>query len=64
MSAPNTNIERQKKRHRPALIGMAVVAIFAALVFALNFAFSVEGEGPLGAFFEDDAPVLKSDPEN
>ncbi|APX10531.1 hypothetical protein [Tateyamaria omphalii] len=64
MSAPNTNIDRQKKRHRPALWGMAVVAVFAGLVFFLNVAFSVDGDGPLDAFFTDDAPVLESDPEN
>lgn len=28
MSAPQTNIEKQKKRHRGPLIGMALVAIF------------------------------------
>lgn len=29
MSAPDTNIEKQKRRHRGPLIGMAVVVIFA-----------------------------------
>ncbi len=29
MSAPNTNIDKQKRRHRGPLIGMALVVIFA-----------------------------------
>ncbi|KEO51309.1 hypothetical protein [Thioclava pacifica] len=35
MSAPDTNLDRQKRRHAPALIGMAVMALLGvALVFA------------------------------
>lgn len=33
MSAPNTNIEKQTSRHRPALIGIGAVAAFTALLF-------------------------------
>lgn len=33
MSAPTTNIETQTKRHRPALVGIGIVAAFAALLF-------------------------------
>lgn len=33
MSAPKTNIEKQKRRHWPALLGIAVVLIFAGIVF-------------------------------
>ncbi|SHG78854.1 hypothetical protein [Marivita hallyeonensis] len=32
MTAPSTNIEKQKKRHRPALLGMAAVVIFAGVL--------------------------------
>ena len=33
MSAPTTNIEKQTKRHRPALWGIIAAAVFAALLF-------------------------------
>jgi cell division protein FtsN len=33
MSAPNTNIERQKRRHRGPLIGMALGVIVATIGF-------------------------------
>lgn len=29
MSAPNTNLDKQKRRHRGPLIGMVVVVVFA-----------------------------------
>ncbi|MFW8594778.1 hypothetical protein [Cribrihabitans neustonicus] len=32
MSAPDTNTERQKKRHRPALFGIWGVVIFALIL--------------------------------
>lgn len=37
MSAPNTNIEKQKRRHTPALLGitgsLALVGIFVIVLF-------------------------------
>lgn len=44
MSAPDSNVEKQKRRHKPALIGMAVVAVFAALIFFLNVNSGVDAE--------------------
>ncbi|MBV2361282.1 hypothetical protein KUH32_16070 [Thalassococcus sp. CAU 1522] len=36
MSAPDTNIEKQRKRHKPALLGIGAVVGFAGvLLFAL-----------------------------
>lgn len=35
MSAPQTNIEKQKKRHRGPLIGMALLVVVAVPVFLL-----------------------------
>ena len=35
MSAETTNVEKQAKRHRPALWGMAAVAAFVAGLFIL-----------------------------
>ncbi|NSX53620.1 hypothetical protein [Parasulfitobacter algicola] len=34
MSAPNTNIEKQEKRHSGSLIGIAVVVVFALILLA------------------------------
>ncbi|MCF6445874.1 solute carrier organic anion transporter [Nereida sp. MMG025] len=34
MSAPDTNVEKQTKRHRPSLVGIGAVLAFAALLFA------------------------------
>jgi hydrogenase/urease accessory protein HupE len=33
MSAPTTNLEKQKRRHRPALKGMAITVAFVAALF-------------------------------
>lgn len=35
MSAPNTNIERQRRRHRGPLIGMTLAVIFVLALFAM-----------------------------
>ena len=35
MSAPHTNIEKQKRRHTPALIGIGVAAVIVLLVLLL-----------------------------
>lgn len=35
MSAPQTNIEKQKRRHSPALIGMGIAAVVVFLVVLL-----------------------------
>jgi len=50
MSASQTNIEKQAKRHRGPLIGMAAVAVFAlALYFGLLTYLSDQGGVPQGA---------------
>ena len=47
MSAPDTNLDRQKARHRSALIGMiAVVAFALALFFGLSAWLGDEGQTP------------------
>ncbi len=33
MTAPDTNVEKQQRRHRPSLIGMSVAAAIVAIVF-------------------------------
>ena len=47
MSAPDTDLERLKHRHRGALIGLAAVVAFSlALFFALSFWLAEEGQTP------------------
>lgn len=47
MSAPDTNLDRQKSRHRGVLIGLgAVVAFSVALFLALNVWLAEEGQTP------------------
>ena len=40
MSAPDTNLEKQERRHRGPLIGMAIAVIFAGI---LGFIFLADG---------------------
>ena len=48
MSAPDTNIERQKKRHGFPLKGIALVLGFVAILFAAYMMFLAErGESPV-----------------
>ncbi|MBY6137116.1 hypothetical protein AB9K35_11900 [Leisingera sp. XS_AS12] len=35
MSAPDTNVERQKKDHKPSLLGIGAAAIFGVAAIAL-----------------------------
>lgn len=50
MSAPDTNIEKQKERHRPSLAGMAIAAAFGvAMIAVLVVIVSARGEAPEGA---------------
>lgn len=50
MSAPNTNVETQEKRHRPSLGGMSIAVGVAALLLLgwLVWIFAA-AEGPEGA---------------
>ncbi len=47
MSAPRTNIEKQKRRHIGPLIGMAVVVVFAVgLILYWQFEEAARGDAP------------------
>ncbi|WP_208352444.1 hypothetical protein [Pseudaestuariivita rosea] len=35
MSAPDTNVEKQRENHRPPLIGIALVVVFALVLLTL-----------------------------
>lgn len=42
MSAPDTNVEKLEKRHRPSLAGMAVAVTFAVILFVAFVAYLAE----------------------
>lgn len=46
MSAPSTNTKKQARRHKPALIGIAVAVILGGVFFLLNLN-ATDGEGPI-----------------
>lgn len=46
MSAPQTNIEKQKKRHWAPLIGMALAALFGVLLILYWIGEEVAGSDP------------------
>lgn len=47
MSAPKTNLETEKRRHKGPLIGMAVVVIFAVgLIIYWQFEEAAQGNSP------------------
>ena len=50
MSAPQTNIEKQKRRHRGPLIGMALAVVFGVgLIVYWMLDEAAEGQSPLDA---------------
>ena len=50
MSAPQTNVEKQAKRHRLPLTGFVVVVVFAlTLLLGLIIWVAMRGESPEGA---------------
>lgn len=58
MSAPDTNLPKEAKRHRPALIGIAAAVIFGLVVFmAIGFEATDTTDDPSA-----DAPVMMDGP--
>ena len=53
MSAPNTNVEKQEKRHRSSLLGIRAVLVYAAVLLtafvAYNFSMSGQDDPMAGA---------------
>ena len=50
MSDPGTNLETEKRRHRPALVGIAIVLVFVAIITAIFAVWTVaRAPGPDGA---------------
>lgn len=59
MSAPKTNIPKQTRRHRPALIGIAAAVAFAALALFLYLNVIADPDtAPFGA-----EPLVTTDEE-
>ncbi len=59
MSAPDTNLEKQEKRHKGPLIGMGLGVVFAIVVIA--FLVGWIGDNPRdGALQVDPAPVTST----
>lgn len=50
MSAPDTNIDKQKKRHKPSLFGIGGAAVFGVvLLIAFITWTTMQGQEPQGA---------------
>jgi len=50
MSAPETNIEKQQNRHKPALLGIGGAVIVALLLLVAFITFTIwQGGAPQGA---------------
>ncbi|MEM8655179.1 MAG: hypothetical protein AAGF36_10575 [Pseudomonadota bacterium] len=57
MSAPDTNIETQKRKHWFVLAGMGAVVLVAGLIFIANINASVDDDA---ALVEDDAQMIET----
>ncbi len=42
MTPPDANLEKQKRRHRPALIAIAAVVIFAVLTLGIRYFYATD----------------------
>lgn len=60
MSAPDTNIEKQEKQHKPALLGIKGAMVFGVLMVALLL-FFVVGNGREDEDVATDGAVIEQD---
>ncbi len=62
MSAPDTNIERQTEKHKPALFGIRAAMIFGALMLVGVGIVSVSGGGDttVGEVYDGDVETKES----
>jgi hypothetical protein len=63
MSAPQTDIERQKRRHVVPLIGIGAVTLFAVLLIVYWLFEEVAASDPPSQEDEIEAPVSTTPPE-
>jgi hypothetical protein len=62
MSAPQTNVEKQNKRHRPAIWGIASVLVFAFVLLIAYLAFlAAQGNEPGEEGTTTDIPAAATD---
>lgn len=65
MSAPDTNIDRQKRRHRGPLVGMAAVILFATAIGAYYLGYlATEGSTPGEPEVQIDGRTGEAEPVN
>ncbi|MCR9126926.1 MAG: hypothetical protein NXH82_12470 [Rhodobacteraceae bacterium] len=59
MSAPDTNLEKQKSRHRPALWGIGAAAVFgfAMLVTLVGYVMANGGDSDAAAVTTDPGQI-------
>lgn len=63
MSAPDTNVEKQEKRHKVPLVGMVGGVVFALLLLAGLFFFVIgSGDEPEGADVQIDGRTGEVEP--
>lgn len=48
MTAPNTNLENQKRQHRGPLLGIGVILVVVALLFVGYLAYNTADDTPAG----------------
>ncbi len=63
MSAPHTDLERQKRRHRGPLIGIIVVLLFVSAIFAYFVLYEFGQSDPATSDAPTDTPVSTTTPE-
>jgi hypothetical protein len=63
MSAPDTDLKRQKRRHRPVLIGIALVVLFAGTIFLLNMGYAIDEDGPLEDALDTEPGISATEPD-
>ena len=58
MSAPDTNVEKQKRFHKGPLIGMAAAVVFALTLLILWLTYEVEGSESSNENTNPEVPTL------
>ena len=65
MSAPDTNVERQAERHKPALLGIRGAILFGVLMLlAVVFTAVIRGEAPTEETMSGDPAEREAFKEN
>ena len=64
MSAPQTNVEKQEQRHKPALFGIRAAMIWGALMIVLLIGYNIwfSGQPDAVTSMDDDGAVTSTVP--